>query len=321
MDSSTGLFYEAGTSVKKESYTIINVLGRVDTQKYIVASSEGVFYFDGSSGTKDVIGTADIAKHAFMAKKGSSSNGWECYYYDETNSKYMIIYQSGKTDEFKGIDASTYSFKSSSFENINGTDYALVFDIKSGNNKGKCAVFYGTADQLCGIDSSNTGSETSPTITETEYTDVSYIGGKVFIGKKDGVVYYFTFNGKDRSDEAVNSLGFRSHLNGYYVSLTPKFYSGTTDITPSSTSGKNYTKCVTYDDATTTYFFLDGASVIYKCSGNTVTTVSISGLSNIEVKAVAGIVDSNYINVITAENGAQCINMADNKIESGSTWK
>ncbi len=313
MDSSTGLFYEAGTSVKKESYTILSVLGRVDTQKYIVASSEGVFYFDGSSGTKDVIGTHNIATHAFMAKKGSSSNGWECYYYDETNSKYMIIYQSGKTDEFKGIDASTYSFKSSSFENINGTDYALVFDIKSGNNAGKCAVFYGTAETLSG---------TSPTIRETEYTNVSYIGGKVFIGEKDGKEYYFTYDGATLSEGTDNSsLKYRSHLNGYYVSLTPKFYSGTTDITPSSTSGKNYTKCVTYDDATTTYFFLDGASVIYKCSGATVTTVSISGLSNIEVKAVAGIVDSNYINVITAENGAQCINMADNKIESGSTWK
>lgn len=312
MDSSTGLFYEAGTSVKKESYTIINVLGRVDTQKYIVASSEGVFYFDGTSGTKDVIGTADIAKHAFMAT-GSGSNDWKCYYYDATNSKYMIIDQSGKTVEFKGITASTYSFKSSSFENINGTDYALVFDIKSGNNAGMCAVFYGTADDLSG---------TGPKITETEYTDVSYIGGKVFIGKKDGKEYYFTYDGNTLSEGTDNSsLKYRSHLNGYYVSLTPKFYSGTTDITPSSTSGKNYTKCVTYDDATTTYFFLDGASVIYKCSGNTVTTVSISGLSNIEVKAVVSIVDSNYINVITAENGAQCINMADNKIESGSTWK
>lgn len=312
MDSSTGLFYEAGTSVKKESYTIFSVLGRVDTQKYIVASSEGVFYFDGSSGTKDVIGTADIAKHAFMATGTSSS--WLCYYYDETNSKYMTIDQSGNTKAFesKKVVASKYTFKSSSFENINDDKYAVVFDIKTGDNAGKCAVFYGTVSDLTG---------NSPTIKETEYASVSYLGDKVFMGTKGGFVYYFTYDGTTLSEGTLNSLDYRSHLNGYYVSLTPKFYSGTTDITPSSTSGKNYTKCVTYKDATTTYFFLDGASVIYKCSGDTVTTVSISGLSNIEVKAVVGIVDSTYINVITAENGAQCINMADNKIESGSTWK
>ena len=43
MDSSSGLFEDAGKSVKKESYTIKSVLSKIDTTNYIVASNEGIF--------------------------------------------------------------------------------------------------------------------------------------------------------------------------------------------------------------------------------------------------------------------------------------
>lgn len=302
MDSSTGLFYEAGTSIKKASYTIVNVIGKVGVKEYFVSSDKGVFYYDGNDPT--VIGTPTIAKTAYCVK--GTKDSWTCYYYDEANKQYMTMTQDGKTAKNESLNGETYALKSFYFENINEDNYAVVFENPTTK---ECYVFYGSLDNLIAL--------TAP--TTTGYTDVSYIGGKVFIGKNsEGTEVYFTYDGTTLSSATKNTSSFRSHLNGYYVTISTKFYYNSNDISPSSVTGTNYTKCVTYNDGTYTYFFLKGASVVYMCKDGAVTTKTCSTLANTEVKAVVS-VSGDYINIITAENGAKCVNLADAKIEN--SWK
>ncbi len=49
------------------------------------------------------------------------------------------------------------------------------------------------------------------------------------------------------------------------------------------------------------------------------TTKAVSSLTGIEVKYIAEVKDGEYINVITAESGAKCINLHDSRIDS--SWK
>lgn len=314
MDSTTGLFHDAGTSIKKASYTIYSVIGKTDaadTNGYFVSSNKGVFYFDSSdSEGVSVKGNSTIARNSYLVT-GTKDN-WTCYYYDESNSQYMTMKSDGTPEKNNTLDGTKYALKSFYFENVNNDNHVVVFE----NPTTKiCSIFYGTKENLVSLSTPH----------DTDYTDVSYLGDKLFMGKKDGIVYYFTYNGSTISEGKANVNGFRSYLNGYYVSNSSKFFYKSNedtfnDITPSNTTGKNYTKCVTYKDDTYTYFFLSGASVVYMCKDNAVTTKTCSALASTEVKAVVSVSsDHNYINIITAENGAKCINLVDAKIEN--TWK
>lgn len=316
MDSTTGLFHDAGTSIKKASYTIYSVIGKTDTADtngYFVSSNKGVFYFDSSdSGSASVKGNSTIAKYSYLVT-GTKDN-WTCYYYDESKSQYMTMTSDGKTAENTNtLDGKKYALKSFYFENVNNDNHVVVFENPATK---KCSIFYGTKENLKNLS----------TPKDTDYTDVSYLGDKLFMGKKDGIFYYFTYDGTgELSEGKPNNNGFRSYLNGYYVSISSKFFYKSNDdtfndITPSNTTGKNYTKCVTYKYNEYTYFFLSGASVVYMCKDNAVTTKTCSALASTEVKAVVSVSDDhNYINIITAENGAKCINLVDAKIEN--TWK
>ena len=308
IDSAEGLFQEAGKSVKKESYTITSVLGKIaDSDIYIVGSDEGFFAFDGTASASSAkvgnsVSTGINARNA-LAASGESTSSWKAYYYSESDSKYYSVDSEGNTAEFTGLDSSLYRLKSATFED---GEYAVVFSILSGENEGKCAVFYGSFSDL---------TTSSVTVKETEYTDVSYIGESTFIGYKDSTLYYFTY---DETVKEKNSNKYNSRIGEYYVNKSGSiYYNGEEKKSTDLTTG---TRQQMFYDGTDYYFLLNKAKEVYVGnSEGTIETTTLSSLSNYEIKAIVSVVDSKYINAISASSGAVCINLDSKSVDSG--WK
>lgn len=312
IDSAEGLFQEAGKSVRKESYTITSVLGKISSEDnvYVVGSDEGFFVFDGKKSANSAkvgssVGTGLNARNAYAAS-GESTSNWKAYYYSESDDKYYSIDNEKNITEFTGIDASLYRLKSSTLEDVNDDTYAIVFTVLSGTNEGHCALFYGSFSDL---------TSSSVTLKETEYTDVSYIGSGIFIGYKDGTLYYFSYDG---SVTVENSNKYNSHIGEYFVNKTGSIYYGGEE--KKSTGLSTGTMQKLFYNGTSYYFLLNKAKEVYVGnSEGTVEAVSLPSLSNYEIKTIVSVVDSKYINAISASSGAVCINLESKSVNSG--WK
>ena len=316
MDSSSGLFEDAGKSVKKESYTIKSVLSKIDTTNYIVASNEGIFLLSDGSKASSAVGTGNIASYSILAT--GTKESWKAYYYSEKDTKYYSIDNNGKTEEFTGIDSGTYTFNSVYYENVNNDKYVVVFR----NGTGKNAIFSGSSSDLL---------SNSPKITDTDYTNVSYIGDGYFIGTryndsdKTSKVYLFSYDGTTVTECCVNNSNYRSHIGGYFVTSGNVIYHhyntefGSDSLIKTIGSGNTYKMAKMFEKDGTYYFILNGLKDVYYVKDSTCESKTCTSLTNIEIIAIVDVVDGEYINVITAESGTKCINLKDNSIDS--TWK
>lgn len=306
MDSSSGLFEDAGKSVKKESYTIKSVLSQIDRTNYIVASNEGIFLLSDGSKASSAVGTGNIASYSILAT--GTKDSWKAYYYSEKDNKYYSIDNSGNTEEFTGIDSGTYKLNGVYFENVNEDKYVVVFKMDSGKN----AIFRGSSSEFL----------SSPKITATDYTNVSYIGNGYFLGKKEGqdvCIFKYDETSGTISDEK-QSTKYRSQIGEYFVTIDDKFLLKD-DSQIGSASGNTYRIAKMFEKDGVYYFILNGLKEVYKINGSdhAFSAESCTSLTNIEVLAIVDVIDGEYINVITAESGTKCINLKDNSIDS--TWK
>ncbi len=306
MDSSSGLFEDAGKSVKKESYTIKSVLSQIDKTNYIVASNEGIFLLSNGSKASPAVGTGNIASYSILAT--GTKDSWKAYYYSETDNKYFWIDNNGTKEEFTGVDSGMYTLNGVYFENVNEDKYVVVFKTGSGKN----AIFCGSSSDFL----------SSPVITATDYTNVSYIGDGYFIGKNvdDGKMHLFSYDGIKLTEYGLNSSNYRSHIGEYFVTADDKFLiMDGSQI--GSASGNTYRMAKMFEKDGTYYFILNGLKEVYKINGSdhAFSSESCTSLTNIEVIAVVDVIDGEYINVITAESGTKCINLKDNSIDS--SWK
>ncbi len=301
MDSDTGLFQEAGESVKKESYVINKVIAEDSTSSsYLVSSDEGIFIYSGKEGRKlsESQGTGKIAKNVIWGKFISSTE-WECVYYDDG---YHKIDQAGNVTDYTAENLSGYIMTSSLYEDGNTV---VVFRKSDSTN---CYV------------SSSSSDPSAWTPVDTSLTDVSYIGGGYFIGKDSGKDVYFKYDSSSIT-KLDNTNSYITYCDSVFLTKANAFYkSDSTKI--DGASGNTYTKAQAFSDGTNVYFILSGLNNVYyiNTSGEMkLTTKAVSSLTGIEVKYIAEVMDGEYINVITAESGAKCINLHDSRIDS--SWK
>ncbi len=312
LDSASGLFEDAGKSVKKESYTIKSVLGRMSGDKsFVVATDEGIIVLDekGAKVSAEAVGNGRIATNSILAT-GNTKDDWEVYYYDESSSSYHKLSHDG-TDTPSNLDNTKVIRGGVALDDVNTDKYAFVYT-KTENGTVKYGTFYGTKDEFL---------SSSDKWKDVDYTDVSYIGDGLYMGIKDKKCWIFTpYDSSFTSYENTNS--FRTHAKGYYVTLTDAFYYNDTKIyTPSSTSVTG-SRAKAFSSGDKVYFILNDLKEVYVAENKSVSAKTSTSLTNIEVIEVVGIVTDNgydYINVITAESGAKCINLKDNSIDS--SWK
>ncbi len=306
MDSTTGLFQEAGTSAKKASYTIHNVLLRFSDSEYLVASDEGIFVFDGSK-VGSSYGTGINSQHVVYAT--GTKDDWSCIYYDESAEKYYIIGNNTEKEEYKDLSSKYKNQGTYSYEYINSKDVkAQVF---KNSEDGKYYIFYANDSSTLLKDAKLTS------LSSYSYTSVTYMGDGLFICVEDGTSYYFASS--DVNTRIANSNNYITHINGVFLNKSNTFYSSSASSI-SSISGNTYRRVATNLTDGRRYFMVRGLNYAYYVdSTNKLIETSVSGLSSIEVIFVAKVVNGNYINVITAQNGAQCINLVDKTVSS--SWK
>lgn len=306
MDSATGLFEDAGTSAKKASYTIHNVLLRFSDSEYLVASDEGIFVFDGSQ-VGSSYGTGINARNVVYAT-GTKKDDWYCIYYDESAEKYYKIGCNIEKTEYTALSSKYKNQGTYSYEYINDAHVKAQVFINSENNK--YYIFY--AD-----DSSTLLTDDALTSLSTySYSSVAYMGNGLFTGIDSGTSYYFAHDNID--DRTKNSNNYVTHIDGVFLNKSNTFYNTSASI--SSISGNTYRRVATNLTNGNRYFMVRGLNYAYYVdSSNKLIETSVSGLSSIEVVFVAKVVDGNYINLITAQNGAQCISLVDKSVTS--SWK
>ncbi len=306
MDSDTGLFQEAGESVKKESYVINKVIAEDSTSSsYLVSSDEGIFIYSGKEGRKlsESQGTGKTAKNVIWGT--FTSTGWECVYYDDG---YHKIDQAGNVTDYTAENLSGYIPTSSLYEDGNTV---VVFRKSDSTN---CYV------------SSSSEQPSAWTLVDTSLTDVSYIGGGYFIGVKSekdkDVNVYFKYDSSSSSITATeNTNDYITYCDSVFLTKANAFYKESDNTKIDGASGNTFTKAQAYWDGTNVYFILSDLNNVYyiNTSEMKLTTKAVSSLTGIEVKYIAEVKDGEYINVITAESGAKCINLHDSRIDS--SWK
>ncbi len=307
MDSDTGLFQEAGQSVKKESYSIIRVLDEdTNSSTYLVSSDEGFFLYSGKEGKKlsENVGNGIEAKAAVWGTIISEST-WECVYY--IDGKYQKIDQSGSVTDYEASNLTGVVPTQSLYEK----DFTITVFRNSDSSK------YSV--------SASKDEPSNWTLVDTGCTNVSYIGDEYFIGQNsEKVNVYFQCNASTTTIKTEsNTNGYITHNGLVFLANTGKFYKVSDNSEIGSISSKTYTMIPAVSDETSVYFILSGVNNVYSIntSGDEmkVATKAVSSLSGIDVVYIAGVVDGEYINVITAESGARCINLHDSRIDS--TWK
>ncbi len=310
MDSTTGLFEDAGTSVKKASYTIHNVIYRFSDTSYLVASDEGVFVFKDGSQSCSSYGTGINAENVVYAT--GTEDDWYYVYYDESESKY---YKMGNT-----IEKEEYTDIPGTYKNQG----MYVYEYIGGSDKG-VAIFKNTENgKFCIYDSIQSENEPPADVAfisldSYSYSGVTYMGDGYFVGEENGTSYYFTINDVFNKTRTENTNSYITHINGIFLTKANSFYSNGSSI-GSASSGSTYRRVSTKLSDTNRYILVSGLNYAYYInSSNEVVETSVSGLSSIEVLYIAGVVEGKYINVITAQNGAQSINLEDKSIDS--SWK
>ncbi len=303
MDSDTGLFQEAGQSVKKESYVINRVIAEdTSSSSYLVASDEGLFIYSGKEGKKlsASVGTGKTAKYALWGRFTSSTE-WECVYYDDG---YHKIDQAGNVTDYTAENLSGCVPTSSLYEN------------------GATAAVLRNSDSTKYYVSVSSGEPSAWTVVDTGLTDVSYIGGGYFTAvNSDKKNVYFKYDPTSVT-AAENTNNYITYCDTVFLTKADAFYKESDNTRIDAVSGNTYTKAQAYSVGTNVYFILSGVNNVYyinKSGEMKLTTKAVSSLTGIEVKYIADVIDGEYINVITAESGAKCINLHDSRIDS--SWK
>ena len=319
MDSTTGLFQEAGTSVKKESYVIRKVIAAdEDNGIYLVAADEGIFLYNAKSKAKigETVADGRTSRNViggYFTESGSTSK-WKCIYFDETQNggdgKYHCIDQNGTVTASSDIESSKYIPVSSTYDN----GYTVIVFRNSDSTKNYVcitALKYDTQDFT--------------TITDTGCTNVSYIGDEYFIGIETSTsnnVYFEYSTTGTLGTLNVNANNYITHEGTTFLSRTDVFYKAAGSSIDSVSSNNTYTRTTAVTDTNSnSYYFLSGLNYVYKITAEgKMEAKSCSSLSSVEVVYIAKVdADGSYINVLTAESGAKCINITDGKIDS--SWK
>ncbi len=326
MDSSTGLFQEAGQSVKKESYVIRKVIAADEADSiYLVAADEGIFLYDAKANKKvgATVANGRTSRNVIggFFTEAADTSKWKCIYYDDPSNKgdgkYHCIDQDGNVTAFSGLE--NYIPVSSVYE---GGNTVIVF-----RNSEK------TTNYVC-MTKLTSSSQDFSSVKDTSLTNVSYIGDGYFIGvdtdrkyitdtsKSINVYFKYTASGVFETPE-VNSSSYITHEDATFLSLSDTFYKADGSSIGSISSNYTYTRANAATDGNTpssSYFILSGLNSVYKITDGKMEAKNVSSLSSIEVVYIASVADDgSYINVITAESGAKCINITDGKIDS--SWK
>lgn len=299
-DGEEGLFQMAANSVKKESFKILGIINRGESNNtYIVATDNGMAKYDTSAKAfSEFNGTGVTAKNSVWA----SADGSEYIYFDSSSDSYKD--KRGEKVEIVGLDGLTPQ----PFYSVNGNEFTYVFK----NRDNEYFAYYTpsslTKEQFLAI------TPTSVSIADKVVKSVSIIGNGILrVICKDNSYYLY-------DSETGNYITTESIINGIAddgLCITNEgkmyYFDGSTispiDVPDSSPISRKYAIFSTnYEGNKYSYFIPEGSSSVIELKGEgvnvTKTTKTVTGLQNITVIAIIDKRGKNLV-VLTANSGVQ----------------
>ena len=305
-DGTEGLFQMAANSVKKEEYSIKQIINK-NGNRYVVTTDNGIALYDVSSRTYSSFrGTGVQATNAIWA----SADGSSFVYYDTTTDKYY-------NQDGESLSGKCNDYIPKPFYSPDGEHFTYVFQKKSDSSYWYAYLLHPAAslDAFKEIFISSSFKK----IDIDNIKGVSIIGNGVFSVAADKYYIYYANDGKEPLVVPSPALGYL-HIdldeNIYLLydgdlwseKYNEAFSSITTNINPVMFKG----------DEDYSYFIIQGLSVIYQIkeeSGKapTVDTITVSGLQNVEIVSIIG-QDGRKLQVLTSNSGLRTIDLSNNTI-------
>ena len=290
----------AANSVKKESFKILGIINRGESENtYIVATDNGIAKYDTSAKAfSEFNGTGVTAKDSVWA----SADGSEYIYFDSSSDSYKD--KNGEKVEIVGLDGLTPQ----PFYSVNGNEFTYVFK----NRDNEYFTYYTssslTKEEFLAI------TPTYVTIADKVVKSVSIIGNGILrVIFKDNSYYLYDaeFGNYITTESIINGIAD----DGLCITNEGKMYhfDGSTispiDVPDSSPISRKYAIFSTnYEGNKYSYFIPEGSSSVIELKGEgvnvTKTTKTVTGLQNITVIAIIDKRGNNLV-VLTANSGVQ----------------
>ena len=299
-DGTEGLFQMAANSVKKEEYSIKQIINK-NGNRYVVTTDNGIALYDVSSRTYSSFrGTGVQATNAIWA----SADGSSFVYYDTITDKYYD--QNGES-----LSGDFNKYMPKPFYSPDGVHFTYVFQSKIDSSYWYAYLLHPAAslDAFKEIFISSSFKK----IDIDNIKGVSIIGNGVFSVAAADKYYIYYSDGTEPLEVSSPALGYLDDIyllydgNLWSKSNNKSFSTIATNINPVMFKGADYS-----------YFIIQGLSVIYQIkeeSGKapTVDTITVSGLQNVEIVSIIG-QDGRKLQVLTSNSGLRTIDLSNNTI-------
>ena len=294
-DGTEGLFQMAANSVKKEEYSIKQIINK-NGNRYVVTTDNGIALYDVSSRTYSPFrGTGVQATNAVWA----SADGSSFVYYDTITDKYYNQDGESLSGEFnKYIPKPFYS--------PDGIHFTYVFKNRSDNSYRYSYLETSAAASFDQIFDPSYFKQ----IDIDDIEAVSIIGNGVFSVAADK--YYIYYSDGNKLEVPSPALAYlKTDLDEIYLlydgnlwskSNNKSFSTIATHINPVMFKGEKYS-----------YFIIQGSPALYQIkeeSGKvpTVDSIAISGLQNVEIVSIIS-QSGSELKVLTSNSGLRTIDL------------
>ena len=299
-DGTEGLFQMAANSVKKEEYSIKQIINK-NGNRYVVTTDNGIALYDVSSRTYSSFkGTGVQATNAIWA----SADGSSFVYYDTITDKYYNQDGESLSGEFnKYIPKPFYS--------PDGVHFTYVFQSKIDSSYWYAYLLHPAAslDAFKEIFISSSFKK----IDIDNIKGVSIIGNGVFSVAAADKYYIYYSDGTEPLEVSSSALGYLDDIyllydgNLWSKSNNKSFSTIATHINPVMFKGEKYS-----------YFIIQGSPALYQIkeeSGKvpTVDSIAISGLQNVEIVSIIS-QSGSELRVLTSNSGLRTIDLNNKTI-------
>ena len=299
-DGTEGLFQMAANSVKKEEYSIKQIINK-NGNRYVVTTDNGIALYDVAARTYSSFkGTGVQATNAVWA----SADGSSFVYYDTITDKYYNQDGESLSGEFnKYIPKPFYS--------PDGVHFTYVFQSKIDSSYWYAYLLHPAAslDAFKEIFISSSFKK----IDIDNIKGVSIIGNGVFSVAAADKYYIYYSDGTEPLEVSSPALGYLDDIyllydgNLWSKSNNKSFSTIATHINPVMFKGEKYS-----------YFIIQGSPALYQIkeeSGKvpTVDSIAISGLQNVEIVSIIS-QSGSELRVLTSNSGLRTIDLNNKTI-------
>ena len=301
-DGTEGLFQMAANSVKKEEYSIKQIINK-NGNRYVVTTDNGIALYDVASRTYSSFkGTGVQATNAVWA----SADGSSFVYYDTITDKYY-------NQDGESLSGKCNDYIPKPFYSPDGEHFTYVFQKKSDSSYWYAYLLHPAAslDAFKEIFISSSFKK----IDIDNIKGVSIIGNGVFSVAAADKYYIYYSDGTEPLEVSSPALGYLDDIyllydgNLWSKSNDKAFSTIATHINPVMFKGEKYS-----------YFIIQGSPALYQIkeeSGKvpTVDSIAISGLQNVEIVSIISQSQSgSELKVLTSNSGLRTIDLNNKTI-------